>query len=91
MQSVTHVGDSRVSQQLFGTATWGLAFLIPGLFIVLGLARIVRAVEARPRPRRDRPAASQRGRVSDDFQVAQTRAPAGRANHPRGRGRVRTV
>ena len=79
MQSVTHVGDSRVSQQLFGTATWGLAFLIPGLFIVLGLARIVRAVEARPRARRDRPATSQRGRVSDEFQVAQlVRLPDGR-------------
>jgi hypothetical protein len=79
LQSVGQVGDSRITQQLFGTATWGLAFLIPGLFIVLGLARIVRAVEARPRPRRDRPAASQRGRISDDFQVAQTvRLPDGR-------------
>lgn len=79
MQSVGQVGDSRITQQLFGTATWGLAFLIPGLFIVLGLARIVRAVEARPRPKRDRPAASQRGRISDEFMVAQAvRLPDGR-------------
>jgi len=79
MQSVGQIGDSRITQQVFGTATWGLAFLIPGLFIVLGLARIVRAVEARPRPRRDRPAASQRGRISDDFLVAQgVRLPDGR-------------
>jgi len=79
MQTVGQIGDSRITQQLFGTATWGLAFLIPGLFIVLGLARIVRAVEARPRPTRDRPAASQRGRISDDYQVAQSvRLPDGR-------------
>jgi hypothetical protein len=79
MRTVGQIGDSRVTQQLFGTATWGLAFLIPGLFIVLGLARIVRAVEARPRPRRDRPAASQRGRISDEFMVAEAvRLPDGR-------------
>ncbi len=77
--SVGQVGNSRITQQLFGTATWGLAFLIPGLFIVLGLARIVRAVEARPRPRRDRPATSQRGQISDEFMVAQVvRLPDGR-------------
>ncbi|MET1232873.1 MAG: nuclease-related domain-containing protein [Candidatus Limnocylindrales bacterium] len=77
--SVGQVGNSRITQQLFGTATWGLAFLIPGLFIVLGLARIVRAVEARPRRRRDRPAASQRSQISDDFMVAQlVRLPDGR-------------
>ena len=80
MQSVGQVGDSRITQQLFGTASWGLAFLIPGLFIVLGLARIVRAAEARPRARRDRPAASQRGRISDDYLVAQgVRLPDGRS------------
>ena len=79
MESVSRVGDSRVTQQLFGTATWGLAFLIPGLFIVLGLARIVRAVEARPRPPRDRPATSQRSHISDEFLVAQAvRLPDGR-------------
>jgi hypothetical protein len=79
MRSVGQIGDSRITQQLFGTATWGLVFLIPGLFIVLGLARMVRAVEARPRPRRDRPAASQRGQISDDFMVAgAVRLPDGR-------------
>jgi hypothetical protein len=79
MESVGRIGDSRITQQVFGTATWGLAFLIPSLFVVLGLARIVRAVEARPRPRRDRPAASQRTRISDEFQVAQAvRLPDGR-------------
>lgn len=80
MQGVGQVGDSRIGQQLFGTAVWALAFLIPGLFIVLGLARVVRAVDAMPRSRRIGPATAASGRISDEYLVAQdARLPDGRS------------
>lgn len=71
LEASGHAGDSRFGQQIIGSAAWGLAFLIPGLFVVLGLARIVRAVENRPGSPRVRPAAAERSRISDDYLVAQ--------------------
>ena len=79
LDGLDRVGSSALEQQLLGTLAWGLAFLVPGSFAVLGLLSIVRAADGRPRSRRLRPAASLQAALSDDYIVAEdVRLPDGR-------------
>ena len=78
LDGLDRVGNSVLEQQLLGTLAWGLAFLVPGAFAVLGLLSIVRAVEGRPRRRRHGPVASLEA-LSDEYTVAEdVRLPDGR-------------
>jgi len=79
LDGLDRVGNSVLEQQLLGTLAWGLAFLLPGAFAVLGLLSIVRAVGGRPRRRRSGPVVSLEAALSDEYTVAEdVRLPDGR-------------
>ncbi|MBA3779674.1 MAG: NERD domain-containing protein [Chloroflexi bacterium] len=71
VSSVSSLGRDRVSAPLFGTLAWALAFIIPGSLIVVGLARVLSAVERTLalRARRRSPLASACGRLPADHTV----------------------
>jgi hypothetical protein len=57
---------------LLGALVWGLAFLVPGVLLVIGFARLARATDrALDLRTRRRPAASLRRRLSNEYSVAQ--------------------
>jgi hypothetical protein len=80
ISDVSGLGRDRVTRPLVGTLAWALAFLLPGLLVVFGLARLVGALDrAAGRRRRPRPVAAISRRLPDDYSVAQAvRLPDGR-------------
>jgi hypothetical protein len=77
---VSELGRDQVTRPVVGTLAWALAFLVPGLLVVFGLARLMGGLErAFGRRRRPRPVASIAGQLTDEYSVAQAvRLPDGR-------------
>ncbi|MDQ3871837.1 MAG: NERD domain-containing protein [Chloroflexota bacterium] len=73
VSDLARLGQGRVGSPLGGTLVWALAFIVPGTLIVLGLARLLSAVELSLALRGSalRPVASLAARLSDDYTVAE--------------------
>jgi hypothetical protein len=80
LTDVSNLGRGQVVRPAVGTIAFALAFLVPAILVVFGLARLAGVIErASPRRRRRGPAAAFGRRLPDEFAVvASLRTPDGR-------------
>lgn len=70
---LSNAGTGRLGRPIGGMLVWALALLVPGTLVVIGLSRVLTALERSLALRsvRPRPASSLAGRLSDEYTVVQ--------------------
>jgi hypothetical protein len=70
--AISRLGQGRIGS-VGGALTWALAFLVPGVLVIAGVARLASALELQIALRgpRQRPVASLAGELPDDYSVAE--------------------